>query len=286
MRKHFIDQVGESIMAFGSTRTKPQDKTQTGKFDPVYLDVKAGKRVIRILSDEISYRVYWLDVNVKSGDTLKIARRPIIAARLYDGAWKGHADENWYKNPYQEYISTLDEEAAKKLYAKTRFIVNVYDRTEVIKTADGVFYPDEKGNYSVTGEKAPHNTVMLLEGSSGKEDGKHLLQEIMDAQEDLRSMETSKPLTLFESDIVISTKGTGIDTKRKVNGGFNQLPVEFVQSDLYDLDSFVKPWPHQAIEDVMNGVEYGAVRDAYDLLAYPKKYDLFYEKSCPMLFLL
>ena len=266
-------------MAFGNSRQEERTKETTQKFDPIYLNSKQGKRVIRILGSEVSYKVYWLEVNVAGkDDTISKGQRPVIVAVYRDGEWLAHEDDdNWYENPYQAVINALPEEKQKGLYARTRFVVNVYDRTPVALINDLVVYPDDNGQY-ISGSKEqpttePHNKIMLLEGSSGKVGGKHMLQKIMNISNELVSYSTGKPVTLADADIQMITNGQGIDTDRSFIPGMNQLPIEYAHTDLYDLESFIKPWPHVAINALLTGAEYNATRDEYKLPAFAKKFE-------------
>jgi len=238
-------------MAFGETLAQKKPVRNSNGSQDIFLDLKEGARDVRILGSEVQQKVIWYE------------KKPVRIARLVGDTWRGSGDENWYDCPMNEWVRSFDEAEQKKLYAKTRFLVNVFDRTPVI-IVDGVtYYPNKSGKYFKKTDKGfeelrtevdaknpsatiytpePHNKVMVIDQSGGAEGGKHFLQSLMTAAENLMSMTTGKKIAIHDSDLRIVTKGEGIDTNRSVFAGFNQEPLEV--TEMYDLDTFAVVWPY------------------------------------------
>lgn len=267
-------------MAFGSKKL-PKKETTFTTFSPIYLDQKDGKRTIRVVGDSlVVYREYWLEnVTYKQGDSIVKGKKPVIYGVLNDdGDLVGFEDENPYKNPYELWLKTQDEAIQKRLYGKWRFATNVYDRTPVIMHEGKVFYPNMKGDYilppDVTAlnlKPTPHNTVLILNGSSGKSDGKHMHQLMIDMN-DVVMDDEGNSTTIDNVDIIMVTRVTEDNTKRSFVSGMNTKPLDIAKSDLYDLESAIKPFPHAAIQAIMDGEDYDEVRLEYNLPKFPTKF--------------
>lgn len=264
-------------MAFGSTLEQKKAVRNSNGSQDVFLNLKEGARDIRILGSEVQIRVCWYN------------KKPVRIARLVDGSWRGYEDENWYTCPMNEWVNSHDEAAQKKLYAKIRFLVNVYDRTPVV-IVDGVaYYPNKADKYFKPEEKGfselkttadpndpkatiytpePHNKVMVIDQSGGAEGGKHFLQRLMTASENLMSMKTGKRIGIHESDLRIVTKGTDIDTDRNVFAGFNQEPLTV--TEMYDLESFAVVWPYEAQNALLGGMDYATVIKEFEIPMFPE----------------
>ena len=265
-------------MPFGATTNQ---KTTSKKFDksaPVFLDVTPGNRSIRIIGKEIQYKEVWYE------------KKPIILAVLVPNEdpdeaaeFEGFNGESWWDSPLNQFVQSLPEERRKREYAKTRFVVNVFDRTPVIKYNGSVYYPNQSGKYVILDDKGkvvsadqysqpePHNTVLVLNQSGGKADGKHLLQAIITASEQMMSYTTGKPISIYEGDLKIVTKAGEITT-RQVYPDMNQSPTEVTQ--IYDLEAYVKPWPHAAQQELLDGGDYATIKKAYNLPYYPQLVDV------------
>lgn len=249
-------------MAFGSTLQ--QKKPIRANTANMFLPLTEGTRDVRILGAEVQSRVLWYN------------KKPVRIARLVGDSWRGHADESWYECPMNEWVKTLDDAEQKRAYAKIRFMVNVFDRTPVI-TEDGVTYwPNKNGKYfkkaekgliEITGTPEPHNKVMVIDQSGGAEGGKHFLQSLITAAEQLMSMKTGKSISIHEGDLRIVTKGEGIETNRSVYAGFNQEPLEV--TEMYDLESFTVVWPHAAQRALLEGGDYNTIMSEFNIPMYP-----------------
>lgn len=273
----YVEKKAGSIMAFGSTLEQKKPVRNSNGSQGIFLDLKEGARDVRILGSEVQVKVIWKD------------KKPIRIARLVEGTWRGFQDENWYDCPMNAWVNSHDEAEQKKLYAKTRFLVNVYDRTPVV-TVDGVtYYPNKAGKYFKKTDKGfeelrtevdaknpnatiytpePHNKVMVIDQSGGAEGGKHFLQSLMTAAENLMSMKTNKHISINESDLRIVTKGEGIDTNRSVFAGFNQEPLTV--TEMYDLESFAVVWPYEAQNALLNGADYSTVIAGWNIPMFPE----------------
>jgi hypothetical protein len=252
-------------MAFGDSTKQAATKQQTQNTDPVFIDLKSGSiRIIRILGDEVQFKEAWLEVPVKVGEDIKTLKRPFIVAVFNPttGYFEHPDHDRWYDNPISVMVNEMEEAEAKKNAPKTRFAVNVLNRTPAKKNEDGTFVYSDDGD--------PLETVQVLVQSAGKEGGKHFLQALLTSVEGLRNPKTRKPVGILETDLKVITKGTGIETVRAVVPDFNQEPLdkEYV---LYDLVSFYTPWPSGALQEIVDGAEYSDVRNRYKIPAFPTK---------------
>lgn len=266
-------------MAFGSTMTPQSQARDTDQTtENVYLNLKPGTRVIRLRSEEVRYREVWLDIVMTSKGKSK---RPIITSVMRDGRWVG----DYWNNPIEAYYDSALGERSKENKArnnkssKDRFVCNVLDRTEVVFDGNDVFYPGE-GNKFEKGDAdlaRPHNKIMLLSGSNGNAGGKHLLQEIKTCFENAMDFQTGKKFTNIMSldlRIITTSVPAAKDTygiKRTMAQGFDSkpLPPELEELELYDL-SYLKPWPPEAQEELLDGEDYYVTAEKYGIQLYPK----------------
>lgn len=262
-------------MAFGSIPNNKKESTdETRTFEPVFFDHKQGMRIFRIRGDAVQVKRHWFEVNVNG----KRSGRPFIVAVFKDGEWQGWNGINPYINPINAYAQTLSEEAQKKLWMATRFYINVLDRTPVIIQDGVVHYPDKAEKYDVRGNPEPHNKVLVMEGSDGKDDGKHLRQGIEDALVGARNYKTGERIeSLNDTDLRMMIIGSGTDTKRPVSLGFDQepLPEELMNIPLWDIQSWAVPWNYDALEELVNGADYNDVVKRYNVQLFPKRVELF-----------
>jgi hypothetical protein len=263
-------------MAFGKTMTPESPQRETDQTtENVYLNLKEGTRVIRIRSDEVRYKVVWLDnVTTPKGK----AKRPVITSVMRDGRWVG----DYWNNPLETHFdATLGErsrenKARASKSSKDRFVCNVLDRTEVVFEGTDVFYPGsgnkfEKGSADLA---RPHNKIVLLEGSNGKEGGKHFLQAIKTCFEnalDFKTGKNFKDIVDFDLRIITTSTNDTYGINRTVAQGFdsNPLPAELEELDLYDL-TYLKPWPEEAQEELLAGEDYYVTAEKYGIQLYPK----------------
>jgi hypothetical protein len=245
------------------------------------LTLTEGTRIIRILGDEVQVKRLWFEVNEldKKTQAIRKAKKPFTVA-VFDGdRFVGDKGMSFYTNPlsawYEEQyaVGEISEEHYKKLYPQTRFFVNVFDRTPVILDEQhNPVYPDKHGKYRIAGTPVPHNKVLILEGSAGKQGGKHLLQQMITVGENLRSFTTGQSISLMESDLRIITTGSNITTTRVVMPDANQSPIPREQiAEQFDLVSWLVPFPYDGLQELVEGAEYTDVVARYNVQLYPKK---------------
>ena len=280
-------------MPFGRTANqKPSTDTSTKRtFDSPFLSL-TGERIVRIVGDEVQVkRHFWRGVNIGDGKT---GEKPIVVARSevddsgetvflgYDKApdyWNNPIDE-MYRSEY-----TKEEITTGGKYPQTRFYVNVFDRTPVFRTDDGIFYPemyltkdgDIKSEYVHLGEPIPHNKIMILEQSSGKPTGDHFYNKIIAAAKSLKSRQ-GKKITIEQCDLRITydlSSGRKWNGKpvpdRNVHPDINQEHLAYKDEDLYDLYSWLAPWPNVAIQDILEGKVYADVVKEHNIKLFPVK---------------
>lgn len=204
--------------------------------------------------------------------------------------WQG--DGRW-NNPFWEGCDGFvgakaagkdsDERKAMKEY----FAVNVVDKTPVLFDDQGYpVYPDENGKYVITalgtllkeplkGDPEPLNQIRILQGTSGRTDppGKHFFQSFVRLIGTVENPDNPKFVyNIHEFDISINVKGAGVSTERSANPTLNlrPLPDEFVFAPRYDLATWAKPWPNEAIEKLFAGHDYFEVMKEYEIQQYPQ----------------
>ena len=278
-------------MAFGDTQNqrKQSSASKNVSFDPVFLKLPEGERIVRVMGTEVQVKRYFFDVNMGDG---KKGQKPIFVARLEQVAdewvWIGAEGESWWENPIDRmYAEQYEKEEINKkgLYANTRFYVNVLDRSLVLKDEDGKVLWEEtyltkdgevKDEYKQYGEPSPNNLVMILEQSSGKVGvgANHFYQNLLDAGKTLKNRK-GKPIPITACDLRI----VGIKTdktfagfpviKRQVYPGIDQDEVP--DMPLYDIYSWAKPWPYAAIQAILDGEVYADVIKEYGIQMFPQK---------------
>lgn len=238
-------------MAFGSTAgAVPSAPKKSASGEGLFVKMGLGSKVVlRIVGEEVIWREYWYK------------NRPVIPAVLRvteEGAEYVTADgeSNWYDNPLQQYYDTLDQEEVKRkgLYSKPRFAVNVFVR-EV----------DEAGAVLSKG------TLKLLTQSAGKPGGNHFLGKLVTLNDGaMLDFDTGKPVKLTDTDIRIVTTG---DDPQRPNRTILQGPKLAAPDikEIYDLKSWIKPWPFDAIAELMQDeADYDAIRTKYNLPKFPE----------------
>jgi hypothetical protein len=145
-------------------------------------------------------------------------------------------------------------------------------------------YADEKGNYVITalgtrldtavlGEPEPLNQVRVIQGTSGRTDppGKHFFQQFYNL---IGTFEDGDGTIrdLWEYDLVIKITGIDTETVRALTPqpNFKPTPEDMVFAPRYDLAAFAKPWPNDAIEDVLNDRDYNEVVAEYGIVTQPQ----------------
>lgn len=291
-------------MAFGQTLQEPKKKTVSTddgstpnliEYATIPLKggnkkeqrVKGGARRIRILpeldengvlvrdsndnmqaSAEVRFVEVWMDVNVGSG----------MAARRIILDWR-----NPFKNPYWERIAQPTDRGSKQRKAiRQMFVINVLDKTPVLyDDAGNVVYPDENGAFvingaakfvdEVHGKPTPLNKIRILEGSAGDKGGRHFLQSIFDEFEGLEDSD-GNPRQPHEVDLIVRVTGIDTDTRRTVRSvqGFTPIDEAYIYAPRYDLVTWAKPWPNDAINALIDGAEFNEVIETFGIQQYPE----------------
>jgi hypothetical protein len=167
---------------------------------------------------------------------------------------------------------------------KRRFLMNVYDRTRVVKMEDGtIIYPTLQNEYwKKEGERAvqlpktnavENGSIMVLEGSVSVGSSKGLLNQIDDLSNTLYNEDDStKLIPITDIDVVLAIRGTGWETTYSVRPGLNRepLPKQALALPLYDLKTFSTPWDSKAVEALLDGADYADTFKQYNLQMMPQ----------------
>lgn len=256
-------------MGFGSMIKSAASEVggSDSKLPNVFLDVREGKRTFRFIPDpsnpneplmgEIVNSI-WLPVKK---DGMTVQRRIFV-----DGAGE----------------RLIPADSAEKV--KRRFFINVFDRTRVVKFPDGsVLYPNVKNefwkrdgdrNVQVTDIKPEANgRIMVLEGSVSLRADRRggLLNEIDDLSKTLFDEDGLTIIPITSVDIEMVTRGTGMATTRTVHPGMNRepFPKAALELPVYDLKAFTKPWPVEAVKELLSGGDYSAILNTYNIPVIP-----------------
>lgn len=198
--------------------------------------------------------------------------------------WQG--DGRW-DNPFWELAKATEKGSEERKAFREHFLINVVDKTPVIFDNQGYpVYPDESGKYVVTalgtllkepmkGDPEPLNQIRILQGTSGRTNppGKHFYQDFVNLIGTVENPDNPKLVyNMHEFDISINVHGAGRDTQRSANPTLNlkPLPDSLVYAPRYDLATWAKPWPNEAIEAVLAGKDYNDVMAEYGIQQYPQ----------------
>lgn len=277
-------------MAFGdSAKKNASAKKEFKPTENVFLDIKRGTRIFRVLGDELRYKVIWV---AKESDGTWIPKfgynpsdrreaRPITVS-VYN-----HSTDEWdgdaYNNPLMQWVNdNFDEDAQKdgKMYPKEQFYVNVMDRTPVKIDAETVYYPDPKNQFPENLKGIPAkvlNAIKILQGSSGKvrdEDGdvvgKHLYADLLRVVEGGEvNPDTGNLLMPHEYDIRLVTTGTGKETERKFSITANREVLDLSEVKIYDLRGWLKPYPTEFMREILLGADFNESLKNYKIKLYP-----------------
>lgn len=275
-------------MAFGSAAKKSVSAKKDFKpTDNIFMDIKRGTRLFRVLGDEIRYKVIWV---AKESDGTWVPKfgynpadrreaRPIVVSVFNPATdeWVGNA----YDNPLMQWIEdNFSEDEQEGMYAKEQFYVNVLDRTPAKLDGDVIYYPDPKNQFPENLKGIPAkvlNTVKILQGSSGKVRdengdivGKHLYANLLRAVESGEvNPDTGNLLMPHEYDLRLVTTGQKTETERKITITANREVLDLSQVKVYDLYSWLKPYPVEFMEEVLSGADWNETVKRYNIKLYP-----------------
>lgn len=232
-------------MAFGKGRQQRSQEQTT--FQPVYLKLSEGERIVRIIDHEpTEYWRYWL------------------SGPRFTNLGKGRSIVVGKNGPIRQFMDAIGEEDPAFRKVQHRNLLNVLDRTPVKKTQKGVVvYANGNGKFPSTFEDedittqviAPNDQVLVLDYGATLADAFDMLHE------NVRGRTTGEPLPLWLFDVKIMTRGTGTDVTRMVLPHEEQgpLPDNLFALSKYDLAAMCRPMPDAAQERVLNGDDYAAI---------------------------
>lgn len=232
-------------MAFGSSRNR--NDSGTSRSDSPYLKLLAGDRVIRILDmEEKSYWRYWINVNVGG----RMSGRSIVVAM---------------DNPIKRMMESIGKDAPSFRKVEKRMLLNVLDRTPIVRWGDGttiyadannVFVHPETGKPMLNPAVIANNRVMILDF------GANIMDQLIHWHNRIvNRADMSEKLPIWRFDLRISTIGSGKDVKRIITPDFDQevLPSELASLPRYDLDKLARIMPNDAVQKILDGVDYNEV---------------------------
>jgi len=232
-----------------------------------FIDVREGKRVIRFLPDPQNTSEPLLGQTVLS---------------VWITAKKGEVDV--MRRIFLDYSA---RSLLPKQYndgVRRRFFMNVLDKSMVVKLDDGsLIYGNNQNQYltsqsgevvPVIGKKPERNMqVQVLEGSVSSGQGRNgLLNEIEELSKSVFDDDTNELIPITMVDIEIVTRGKGLNTNRAVYVGANRdpIPSDVLSLPMYDIEGYAKPFPPDAIKDLLKGMDYTEVLRAYNITAMPR----------------
>jgi hypothetical protein len=229
-------------MAFGQTYEKKSTSTGSETRESPYLRLKPGERTVRVMDDDATmFWQYFIDVNVDG----KLQGRSLIVAG--------------FDNPIRRYMDSLGEGHPKHRRPSRRFVINVIDRTPVIRAENGgTVYPDESGKFAVAGDPRPNNRMMILEF------GPSLMESLLTLHNRMRNLKTGEQMAIQQFDIQIFTRGQGRDTTKSAIPSVDPdaqspLPAELANAPRYDLKLATRPLPDEAQTRLLDGEDYAGV---------------------------
>lgn len=240
---------------------------------------KGGRRTIRLLpvvsggelvlsngkpflEQEYSYLEVWLEVNIdgkKQNRTIKL-----------------DPDKPW-DNPYWKLVASLEDPGSPKRRQPKKVAMNVWNRTKVIKTEHGFVYPNSEGQYLINefgklldkpaeGDEVAADVIDVLICPSGMKNGKHMFQQLVNALDGYESPD-GRLLDGYEFDLQIRISGKGKLVTRTVSAwpNFQKIPDHILFAPRYDLKTWTKPWPDDAVTAVINGADYNEVIKEFNI---------------------
>jgi hypothetical protein len=235
-------------MAFGDS--KQRKGSEGGRTESPYIKLAAGERVIRIRDDEeFSYWRYFINVNV-------------------NGQQQGRSIVVAMDNPIKKMMDQLGADHPNFRKVERRMLLNVLDRTPVVRWTDGTtLYPDQSGVFTNPESgtrlsdpaRVANNRPMILDF------GPQLMEFFMAYHNRLRNKQNlDELLPIQRVDLRVATFGKGFDTKRIVTADqdTDPLPPELAALPKYDLKKLTQPMPNEAIQQLLDGADYNEVTRA------------------------
>lgn len=282
-------------MAFGQSMVQATNASSTSAdnakdyvniwMDPQRGVYRQGRRVFRILPimkngkmevpTEVSFAEYWIPV-MQGGKQRQQRVMVDFTNRFRNPIW-----ERLYEHLPKEINGRPNEN--RKL-AKQRFALNIFDKTKVIKLPDGTYaYPNADGKYvmstgdnqttPVQGTPEALMQVRILEGSTGKVGGKHMLRSLSDLVGSVTHPEDdSRTLHLYEFDIALKVSGEGTATVRSfmLGGSIAPLTDEQLALPRFNLEEWTRPWPHNIINALLDGEDFDEVMKGSGIVLTPR----------------
>jgi hypothetical protein len=256
-------------MAFGKmiesipTYSSPSAAQQTN----VFINTREGKRIIRFLPDLVNptepmigptVLSVWMPV-AKNG---QLVQRRIFVDSLTRAVLPAKVNEA----------------------VRCRFFMNVLDKSMVVKLENGsVVYANNQNQFitvldgqtqTLTSYKPErHMAIQVLEGSVSSGEGRNgMLNDIEELSKTIFDDDTGKLIPITEIDIEIITRGKEIKTTRSVHVGTNRDPIpgSLLSAPRFDLAKYARPFPMDAVKDLVKGADYGDVCKAYNSEVMPK----------------
>jgi hypothetical protein len=168
-------------------------------------------------------------------------------------------------NPIKRMMASLGPEHPQFRKVERRMLLNVLDRTPVVRWTDGttlyadaggVYHNPESGAILSNPAVVPNNRVMILEF------GPQLMDFFVMYDGRVRNPENmAEVLPIQRLDLSVMTMGSGLTTKRTVmtSGDVGPLPAELANLPKYDLRKLTQPMPNEAIQRILDGADYGDV---------------------------
>lgn len=301
-------------MAFGQSvkddQAKRAAKAESGAettFEWPWIPLNNGVRKVRLLP-ELDERgeLVLVPATDRAGKVIKGKMVPVTATevRFTEIWWKFMVDgqekprrifvdwQNPFDNPFwNEIAKPTDKGSDARKAIKQRFAMNVVDKSNIILNKDGYpVYADENNVYFftaagkrgevVSGTPGLLNRIRVLEGSAGQPNGKHFFQQFVDMIGVTEDGEGAVR-DLHEFDIMIKITGQGVETRRTARpaANFAPLPDSLIFAPRYNLVDWAKPWPNDAIHDLLSGKDFNEVVEQYGVKVYPELMAVRHEET-------
>ena len=237
----------------------------------VFINTREGKRVIRFLPDPMNPSEPMVGPTVLSVWMPVSKNGQLVQRRIFVDSWT------------RGVLPTKVNEAVR-----CRFFMNVLDKSMIVKLENGsVVYANNQNQFitTVDGQTKTltdyrperHMAIQVLEGSVSSGEGRNgMLNDIEELSKTIFDDETNKLIQITAVDIEIITRGKEIKTTRSVHVGVNRdpIPENLLSAPRFDLTKFARPFPMDAVKDLVKGADYAEVCKAYNIEVMPKLVDL------------